>query len=83
VTLTSEELTYLMDEAKATIAKVGTRYGSGSSGGLVLENEWTVTLDRGRYVIRDKSRDKILRYSSLDHTQVQSALETIVKAFSK
>ena len=83
MTLTSEELTYLMDEAKATIAKVGTRYGSGSSGGLVLENEWTVTLDRGRYVIRDKSRDKILRYSSLEHSDVQAALDTIVKAFNK
>jgi hypothetical protein len=83
VTLTSEELTYLMEEAKATIAEAGARYGSGSSGGLVLENEWTVTLDRGRYVIKDKSRNKILRYSSLDHGVVQSALDTVVRAFSK
>ncbi len=83
MTLTSEELTYLMDEARETIAKAGTHYGSGASGGLVLENEWTVTLDRGRYVIKDKSRDKILRYSSLDHGVVQSALDTVIRAFSK
>ncbi len=83
MTLTSEELTYLMDEAKATIAQAGARYGSTSSGGLVIENEWTVTLDRGRYVIKDKSRNKILRYSSLEHGDVQSAVETIARAFAK
>ncbi|MGH9369058.1 MAG: hypothetical protein ACRD3M_15455 [Thermoanaerobaculia bacterium] len=82
MTLASDELSYLMDEAKATIAEAGKRYG-GSSGGLILENEWTVTLDRGRYVIKDKSRNKILRYSSLEHADVQSAIDTIVRAFSK
>jgi hypothetical protein len=82
VTLTSDELTYLMEEAKATIAECGKRYGS-SSGGLILENEWIVTLDRGRYVIKDKSRNKILRYSSLEHADVQAAIETIVRALNK
>jgi len=81
VTLTSDELTYLMDEAKATIAEAGRRYGS--TGGLVIENEWIVTLDRGRYVIKDKSRNKILRYSSLEHGDVQQAVDTIVRAFNK
>jgi len=81
VTLTSEELAYLMDEAKATIAEAGRRYGS--TGGLVIENEWIATLDRGRYVIKDKSRNKILRYSSLEHADVQGAIDTIVKAFNQ
>ncbi len=82
MTLTSEDLTYLMDEAKATIAEVGKRYGD-SSGGLILEAEWTVTLDRGRYVIKDKARNKVLRYSSLEHGDVQTAVDTIVKAFNR
>jgi hypothetical protein len=81
VTLTSEELTYLMDEAKATIAEAGRRYGS--TGGIVIENEWISTLDRGRYVIKDKSRNKILRYSSLEHDDVQGAIDTIVKALNQ
>ncbi len=80
--LTSDELSYLLEEAKATIAECGKRYGS-SSGGLILENEWTVTLDRGRYVIKDKARNKILRYSSLEHSDVQEAVDTIVKAYNR
>jgi len=83
VTLTSDELTYLMEEAQATIAQAGARYGSGASGGLVLENEWSVVLDQGRYVIKDKSRNKILRYSSLDHAAVQSAVDAVVRAFHR
>ncbi len=81
MTLTSEELTYLMDEAKATIAEAGRRYGS--TGGIVIENEWISTLDRGRYVIKDKSRNKILRYSSLENDDVQGAIDTIVKALNQ
>jgi hypothetical protein len=82
VTLASDELTYLMEEAKATIAQVGKRYGD-SSGGLILENEWTAALDGGRWVIKDKARNKVLRYSSLEHGDVQSAIDTIVKAFNR
>jgi len=81
VALNSDDFTYLMDEAKATIALVGKKYGS--EGGIVIENEWTVTLDRGRYVIKDKARNKILRYSSLEHGDVQEVLDTIVKALNR
>jgi hypothetical protein len=79
--LTSEQFEYLMTEAKATIEASRGRYDF--SGGLVLENEWKVQLDGGRFVIYDKSRNKNLRFSSLEERVVHDAVETIVRALSK
>jgi hypothetical protein len=81
VTLTSEQFEYLMGEATATIEACRKKYDFTS--GLVLENEWIVQLDGGRFVIHDKARNKNLRYSSLDQGDVQEAVDTIVRALNK
>lgn len=79
--LTSDQFEYLMGEAKATIEACRKKYDF--SGGLIVENEWSVRLDGGRFVIHDKSRTKTLLFSSLDERVVHDAVETIVRALNK
>jgi hypothetical protein len=79
--LASDQFEYLMQEAQATIEACRKKYDFG--GGLVIENEWAVALDGGRFVIRDKARNMNLRFSSLDQAVVQEALDTIIRAFHK
>jgi hypothetical protein len=79
--LTSEQLTYLMGEANATLEACSKKYDFG--GGGVIENEWVVRLDRGRFVIHDKARNKNLLFSSLEEREVHETVEAIVRAFNK
>lgn len=79
--LTSNQFEYLMKQAERTLEASRKKYDVQT--GLVLENEWAVGLDRGRYVIRDKARNVNLDYSSLSSEDVQDAIDTIVKAFNK
>jgi hypothetical protein len=79
--LTSEQFEYLMSEARATIEACRSKYDF--TGGLVLENEWIVRLDGGRFVIHDKARNRNLRFSSLEEGDVHGAIETIARALSK
>lgn len=79
--LSNDELRYLLDEAKATLAACEKKYDFG--GGLVIENEWVARLDRGRWGIWDKSRRRYLRYTSLEESDVHSAIETIVRTLSR
>jgi hypothetical protein len=81
VVLTSDQFQYLMGEAAATVEACRKKYDF--SGGGVIENEWVVQLDRGRFVIHDKSRGKNLVFSSLEHGDVQEAVDTIVRALNK
>jgi hypothetical protein len=81
VVLSNDELKYLLDEAKATLAACEKKYNF--TGGLVIENEWEARLDRGRFAIWDKSRRRFLRYSSLEQADVQSAIETIARTLSR
>ena len=79
--LTSDKLQYLMEQAEKTLDASRKKYDFRN--GLVIENEWSVTLDRGRYVIRDKSRNLNLDYSSLASEDIQTAIDTIVKTFNR
>jgi len=79
--MTSDQFQYLMGQAEKTLDACRKKYDVRT--GLVLENEWVVGLDRGRYVIRDKSRNVNLDYSSLSSEDIQTAIDTIVRAFNK
>jgi hypothetical protein len=81
VVLSNDDLKYLLDEAKETLAACEKKYDFG--GGLVIENEWEAKLDRGRWAIWDKSRRRYLRYSSLEETDVTSAIETITRTLNR
>jgi hypothetical protein len=81
VVLSNDDLKYLLDEAKATLAACEKKYDFG--GGLVIENEWGAKLDRGRWAIWDKSRRRYLRFSSLEEADVHSAIETIARTLSR
>lgn len=81
VVLSNDDLKYLLDEAKATLAGCEKKYDF--SGGLVIENEWEAKLDRGRWAIWDKSRRRYLRFSSLEEADVTSAIETIARTLSR
>lgn len=79
--ISNDDLKYLMDEAKATLAACEKKYDF--SGGLVIEREWQAKLDRGRWGIWDNSRRRYLRYTSLEEGDVHSAIETIARMFSR
>jgi hypothetical protein len=81
LTLPSDQFEYLMGEARATIEACRKKYDF--TGGLVIENEWLVQLDGGRFVIHDRARNRNLRFSSLDEREVHDAVETIARALSK
>jgi hypothetical protein len=81
VVLSNDELKYLLDEAKATVAACEKKYDF--TGGLVIENEWEAKLDRGRWAIWDKSRRRYLRFSSLEEADVHAAIETIARTLSR
>jgi hypothetical protein len=81
LTLPSDQFEYLMGEAHATIDASRKKYDF--TGGLIIENEWSVQLDGGRFVIHDRSRNRNLRFSSLNEREVQEAIETIARALSK
>lgn len=79
--MTSDQLQYLMAQAEKTFDACRKKYDFRN--GLVIENEWAVALDRGRYVIRDKSRNLNLDYSSLDSEDVQAAIDAMVRTYNK
>ena len=79
--LSNDDLKYLLEEAKATVAACEKKYDF--TGGLVIENEWEARLDRGRWTIWDKSRRRFLRYSSLEEADVHTAIETIARTLSR
>lgn len=79
--MTTDQLQYLMSEAEKTLDACRKKYDVRT--GLVIENEWSVTLDRGRFVIRDRSRNLNLDYSSLASEDVQAAVDTIVRTLNK
>jgi hypothetical protein len=81
VVLSNDELKYLLEEANATMTACEKKYDF--SGGLVIENEWEPRLDRGRWVIWDKSRRRFLRYSSLDEADVRTAIESVARTLSR
>src|SRR5262249_35809291 len=56
LTLPSDQFEYLMGEAHATIEACRTKYDF--TGGLIIENEWIVQLDGGRFVIHDRARNR-------------------------
>ncbi len=81
--LSTDELTYLLEEAKQMVATDLCRKKYGSEVGIALENEWEAKLDRGRWAIYDKARRKYLRYSSLEESDIHAAIETIRRTISK
>jgi hypothetical protein len=81
VVLSNDDLKYLLDEAKATLAACEKKYDF--TGGLVIENEWEAKLDRGRWAIWDKSRRRYLRFSSLEEADVHATIETIARTLSR
>jgi len=81
LTLQSDQFEYLMGEARETIEASRKKYDF--TGGLIIENEWSVQLDGGRFVIHDGSRKRNLRFSSLNEREVHDAIETIARALSK
>lgn len=78
--LTSEQFEYLMGEARATMEACKKKYDF--TGGGVIENEWIVRLDRGRFVIHDKSRNQNLQFSSLDQREVDETVASIVRSLN-
>jgi hypothetical protein len=83
VLMSNDELKYLLEEAKETIATEVCRKKYGNEGGLAIENEWEPKLDRGRWTIYDKARRRYLRYSSLEEQDIHTAIETIRKTVVK
>lgn len=81
--LSNEDLKYLLDEAKETVASEVCKKKYGSEAGLAIENEWEPKLDRGRWTIYDKARRRYLRYSSLEESDIHAAIETIRKSVAK
>jgi hypothetical protein len=81
--MSNEDLKYLLEEAKETIASDVCRKKYGSEGGLCIENEWEPKLDRGRWTIYDKARRRYLRYSSLEEQDIHTAIDTIRKTVVK
>ena len=75
--LSNDDLRYLLEEAKQTLASDVVRKKYGDDSGIALENEWEPRLDRGRWTIYDKARRRYLRCSSLEESDIHAAIETI------